>query len=113
MHVYKHTHTHWQIESEMSDVIRSTKIVVTTRRSIIIMMMLLDKRLILMLKLKKFVTATVSPIFILELLLYMLTRLFFGFSQVLSPDMSLATVRAYIWKKSDDLVLNYKVLQGR
>ncbi|PON69508.1 hypothetical protein TorRG33x02_259340 [Trema orientale] len=27
---------------------------------------------------------------------------------VLSPDMSLATVRAYIWKKSDDLVLNYK-----
>ncbi|KAM6596074.1 hypothetical protein CsatA_006598 [Cannabis sativa] len=34
-------------------------------------------------------------------------------NQVLSPDMSLATVRAYIWKKSDDLVLNYKVLQGR
>ncbi|CAJ2631541.1 unnamed protein product [Trifolium pratense] len=34
-------------------------------------------------------------------------------NQVLSPDMSLATVRAYIWKKSDDLVLNYRVVQGR
>ncbi|XP_010245380.1 PREDICTED: WD repeat-containing protein 48 isoform X2 [Nelumbo nucifera] len=34
-------------------------------------------------------------------------------NQVLSPDMSLATVRAYIWKKSDDLVLNYRVIQGR
>ncbi|GAB4855426.1 hypothetical protein Ancab_024053 [Ancistrocladus abbreviatus] len=34
-------------------------------------------------------------------------------NQVLSPDMSLATVRAYIWKKSEDLVLNYRVLQGR
>ncbi|TQD93004.1 hypothetical protein C1H46_021484 [Malus baccata] len=31
----------------------------------------------------------------------------------LSPDMSLATVRAYIWKKSEDLVLNYRVVQGR
>ncbi|RXI01939.1 hypothetical protein DVH24_015288 [Malus domestica] len=29
---------------------------------------------------------------------------------VLSPDMSLATVRAYIWKKSEDLVLNYRKL---
>ncbi|XP_050917174.1 uncharacterized protein LOC127132304 isoform X2 [Lathyrus oleraceus] len=34
-------------------------------------------------------------------------------NQVLSPDMSLATVRAYVWKKSDDLVLNYRVVQGR
>ncbi|XP_004494665.1 uncharacterized protein [Cicer arietinum] len=34
-------------------------------------------------------------------------------NQVLSPDMSLATVRAYIWKKSDDLVLNYRVVQGK
>ncbi|RYR52566.1 hypothetical protein Ahy_A06g027464 isoform B [Arachis hypogaea] len=34
-------------------------------------------------------------------------------NQVLSPEMSLATVRAYIWKKSDDLVLNYRVVQGR
>ncbi|XP_057439445.1 uncharacterized protein LOC130731235 isoform X2 [Lotus japonicus] len=34
-------------------------------------------------------------------------------NQVLSPEMSLATVRAYIWKKSDDLVLNYRVAQGR
>lgn len=33
--------------------------------------------------------------------------------QVLSPDMSLATVRAYVWKKSEDLVLNYRVVQGR
>ncbi|KAE8710566.1 WD repeat-containing protein 48-like protein isoform 2 [Hibiscus syriacus] len=32
---------------------------------------------------------------------------------VLSPDMSLATVRAYIWKKPEDLVLNYRVVQGR
>ncbi|XP_051115564.1 uncharacterized protein LOC127240761 isoform X2 [Andrographis paniculata] len=28
---------------------------------------------------------------------------------VLSPEMSLATVRAYIWKKADDLVLYYRV----
>ncbi|XP_050384110.1 uncharacterized protein LOC126800744 isoform X2 [Argentina anserina] len=34
-------------------------------------------------------------------------------NQVLSPDMSLATVRAYVWKKSEDLVLNYRVVQGR
>ncbi|XP_028062666.1 WD repeat-containing protein 48-like [Camellia sinensis] len=34
-------------------------------------------------------------------------------NQILSPDMSLATVRAYIWKKSEDLVLNYRVVQGR
>lgn len=34
-------------------------------------------------------------------------------NQVLSPDMSLATVRAYIWKKPEDLVLNYRVGQGR
>lgn len=33
--------------------------------------------------------------------------------QVLSPDMSLATVRNYIWKKPEDLVLNYKVVQSR
>lgn len=35
------------------------------------------------------------------------------FFQVLLPDMSLATVRAYIWKKSDDLILNYRVVQPR
>ncbi|CAM8938144.1 unnamed protein product [Rhodiola kirilowii] len=29
-------------------------------------------------------------------------------NQVLLPEMSLATVRAYIWKKPEDLVLNYK-----
>lgn len=34
-------------------------------------------------------------------------------NQVLSPEMSLATVRAYIWKKPDDLVLSYRVVQGR
>ncbi|XP_010241294.1 PREDICTED: WD repeat-containing protein 48 homolog isoform X2 [Nelumbo nucifera] len=34
-------------------------------------------------------------------------------NQVLSPDMSLATVRAYVWKKNDDLVLNYRIVQGR
>ncbi|KAI3408238.1 WD_REPEATS_REGION domain-containing protein [Psidium guajava] len=34
-------------------------------------------------------------------------------NQVLSPDMSLATVRAYIWKKPEDLVLNYRVVQGK
>ncbi|KAJ4836958.1 hypothetical protein Tsubulata_037671, partial [Turnera subulata] len=34
-------------------------------------------------------------------------------NQVLSPEMSLATVRAYIWKKPEDLVLNYRVVQGR
>ncbi|XP_078444046.1 transducin/WD40 repeat-like superfamily protein [Wolffia australiana] len=30
-------------------------------------------------------------------------------NQVLLPEMSLATVRAYIWKKPDDLVLNYRI----
>lgn len=34
-------------------------------------------------------------------------------NQVLSPDMSLATVRAYVWKKPEDLVLHYRVMQGR
>ncbi|KAI3734414.1 hypothetical protein L6452_13882 [Arctium lappa] len=34
-------------------------------------------------------------------------------NQVLTPDMSLATVRAYIWKKPEDLVLNYRVVPGR
>ncbi|XP_039029165.1 WD repeat-containing protein 48-like isoform X2 [Hibiscus syriacus] len=34
-------------------------------------------------------------------------------NQVLSPDMSLATVRAYIWKKPKDLVLNYRVIQSK
>ncbi|KAI4302976.1 hypothetical protein MLD38_038661 [Melastoma candidum] len=34
-------------------------------------------------------------------------------NQVLSPDMSLATVRAYIWKKPEDLVLNYRAAQGK
>ncbi|XP_042014970.1 WD repeat-containing protein 48-like isoform X2 [Salvia splendens] len=34
-------------------------------------------------------------------------------NQVLPPDMSLATVRAYIWKKSEDLILNYRIVQGR
>ncbi|XP_077218897.1 uncharacterized protein LOC143853064 [Tasmannia lanceolata] len=34
-------------------------------------------------------------------------------NQVLSPEMSLATVRAYIWKKPDDVVLNYRLVQGR
>ncbi|KAK4409736.1 WD repeat-containing protein 48 [Sesamum angolense] len=33
--------------------------------------------------------------------------------EVLPPDMSLATVRAYIWKKPEDLILNYRVVQGR
>ncbi|KAK1269783.1 hypothetical protein QJS04_geneDACA005338 [Acorus gramineus] len=32
-------------------------------------------------------------------------------NQVLSPEMSLATVRAYIWKKPEDLVLNYGVME--
>lgn len=34
-------------------------------------------------------------------------------NQVLGPDMSLATVRAYIWKKPEDLILNYRIVQGR
>lgn len=33
--------------------------------------------------------------------------------QVLHPEMSLATVRTYIWKKPEDLILNYKVVQGK
>ncbi|GAB2287393.1 hypothetical protein Dimus_021771 [Dionaea muscipula] len=33
-------------------------------------------------------------------------------NQVLSPDMSLATVRTYIWKKPEDLALHYRVVQG-
>ncbi|KAI7731012.1 hypothetical protein M8C21_022744 [Ambrosia artemisiifolia] len=32
---------------------------------------------------------------------------------VLTPDMSLATVRAYIWKKPEDVVLNYRIVPGR
>ncbi|KAK6128923.1 hypothetical protein DH2020_037327 [Rehmannia glutinosa] len=36
-----------------------------------------------------------------------------SFKCVLPPDMSLATVRAYIWKKPEDLILNYRVVQGR
>ncbi|KAF3790887.1 WD repeat-containing protein 48 [Nymphaea thermarum] len=32
-------------------------------------------------------------------------------NQLLNPEMSLATVRAYIWKKPEDLVLNYRVAQ--
>lgn len=36
-----------------------------------------------------------------------------GLFQVLLPDMSLATVRAYVWKKPEDLVLHYRVMQGR
>lgn len=34
-------------------------------------------------------------------------------NQVLSPEMSLATVRAYIWKKPEDLMLSYRVVQSR
>ncbi|KAG8367073.1 hypothetical protein BUALT_Bualt16G0034700 [Buddleja alternifolia] len=32
---------------------------------------------------------------------------------VLPPDVSLATVRAYIWKKPEDLILNYRLVQGK
>uniref|UniRef100_A0A0D9XX69 Uncharacterized protein n=1 Tax=Leersia perrieri TaxID=77586 RepID=A0A0D9XX69_9ORYZ len=32
---------------------------------------------------------------------------------VLLPEMSLATVRAYVWKKPEDLILNYRVVQSR
>ncbi|KAI7730838.1 hypothetical protein M8C21_026173 [Ambrosia artemisiifolia] len=35
----------------------------------------------------------------------------FGPGSVLSPDMSLATVRTYIWKKPEDLVLNYRIIE--
>ncbi|XP_047313733.1 WD repeat-containing protein 48-like [Impatiens glandulifera] len=34
-------------------------------------------------------------------------------NQVLSIDMSLETVRAYVWKKSDDVVLNYRLVQDK
>ncbi|XP_057733258.1 uncharacterized protein LOC130948522 isoform X1 [Arachis stenosperma] len=34
-------------------------------------------------------------------------------NQILPPEMSLATVKTYIWKRQDDLVLNYRVVQGR
>lgn len=34
-------------------------------------------------------------------------------AQVLSPEMSLATVRTYIWKKPEDLILHYRVVQPR
>ncbi|KEH43052.1 putative transcription factor WD40-like family [Medicago truncatula] len=34
-------------------------------------------------------------------------------NQILSPEMSLATVRAYIWKRTDDLALHYRVIHGR
>lgn len=34
-------------------------------------------------------------------------------NQVLSPEMSLATVRTYIWKRPEDLVLNYRMIQGK
>ncbi|CAM6097082.1 unnamed protein product [Calypogeia fissa] len=34
-------------------------------------------------------------------------------NQVLPPDMSLATVRAYIWKKPDDLYLYYRTASNR
>lgn len=42
----------------------------------------------------------------------LLVRFSFDF-QVLSPDMSLATVRTYIWKKHEDLILNYRVVHAR
>ncbi|KAL0343665.1 UNVERIFIED_CONTAM: WD repeat-containing protein 48 [Sesamum angustifolium] len=34
-------------------------------------------------------------------------------NKVLTPDMNLATVQAYIWKKPEDLILNYRVVQSR
>ncbi|XP_073149654.1 uncharacterized protein [Henckelia pumila] len=34
-------------------------------------------------------------------------------NQVLPTDMSLSTVRTYIWKKPEDLILNYRVVPGR
>ncbi|RID64463.1 hypothetical protein BRARA_E03400 [Brassica rapa] len=34
-------------------------------------------------------------------------------NQVLAPEMSLATVRVYIWKKPEDLILNYRVAIAR
>ncbi|KAH7571968.1 hypothetical protein JRO89_XS04G0176200 [Xanthoceras sorbifolium] len=44
---------------------------------------------------------------------FFLDYLIFGPGWVLLPDMSLATVRAYIWKKPEDLVLNYRVVQSK
>ncbi|XP_020105362.1 WD repeat-containing protein 48 isoform X2 [Ananas comosus] len=34
-------------------------------------------------------------------------------NQVLSPEMSLATVRTYIWKKPEDVILHYRLVQSR
>ncbi|XP_019440513.1 PREDICTED: WD repeat-containing protein 48-like isoform X3 [Lupinus angustifolius] len=34
-------------------------------------------------------------------------------NQVLPPEMSLATAKTYVWKKNEDLVLHYRVVQGR
>ncbi|KAK4755477.1 hypothetical protein SAY87_009234 [Trapa incisa] len=34
-------------------------------------------------------------------------------NQALPLDMSLATVRAYVWKKPEDLILNYRVIQSK
>ncbi|CAN1167975.1 WD repeat-containing protein 48 [Linum perenne] len=34
-------------------------------------------------------------------------------NQVLSPEMSLATVRTYIWKKPEDVILHYRIVQGK
>ncbi|XP_075510607.1 uncharacterized protein LOC142546657 isoform X1 [Primulina tabacum] len=34
-------------------------------------------------------------------------------NQVVPADMSLATVRGYLWKKPEDLILNYRVVAGR
>ncbi|KAI7754701.1 hypothetical protein M8C21_025583 [Ambrosia artemisiifolia] len=34
-------------------------------------------------------------------------------NQVMKPNMTLATVRAYIWKKPEDLVLHYRFMPGR
>jgi WD repeat-containing protein 48 len=33
-------------------------------------------------------------------------------SQVLQPEWSLATVKAYVWKKPDDLLLHYRTVVG-
>ncbi|KAL9320337.1 hypothetical protein ACSQ67_012176 [Phaseolus vulgaris] len=49
---------------------------------------------------------------LLTSLIYNLVTLY-EYIMVLSPEMSLATVRAYIWKKSEDLVLNYRLVQSR
>ncbi|ONK61544.1 uncharacterized protein A4U43_C08F31070 [Asparagus officinalis] len=34
-------------------------------------------------------------------------------NQLLAPEMSLGTVRAYIWKKPEEMILNYRVTQSR